>query len=85
MVWSHLPNSLSELNIKLNDEKFIQLYSALSDYVKQVFLDTMSKLAQAIEQANPQLKKQRHVERLDDIEDARARRKTYGIRWADFF
>lgn len=70
MVWSHPPNPLSELNIKLNDEKFIQLYSALPNYVKQVFLDTMSKLAQAIEQANPQLKKQRHVERLGDIEDA---------------
>lgn len=65
------PNPLAELNVKVNDEKFIELYSALPDYAKQIFLDTMSRLAQAIEQANPNLKKQRHVERLGDIEDAR--------------
>lgn len=66
-----IQNPLSELNVRVDDDKFIELYSALPEYAKQIFVDTMSKLAQAMEQENPQLKKQRHVERLGDIEDAR--------------
>lgn len=66
-----IQNPLSELNVRVDDNKFIELYSSLPDYAKQIFVDTMSKLAQAMEQENPQLKKQRHVERLGDIEDTR--------------
>ena len=35
------------LNTKVNDEKFIELYSALPDEVKKIFVDTMSKLSNA--------------------------------------
>lgn len=66
-----IQNPLSELNVRVDDNKFIELYSSLPDYAKQIFVDTMSKLAQAMEQENPQLKKQRYVERLGDIEDER--------------
>lgn len=62
------PNPLADLNLRVDDKKFIELYSALPEYAKQIFVDTMSKLAQAAEQAN---QRQRHVERLGDIEDAR--------------
>ncbi|MDE7363557.1 MAG: helix-turn-helix transcriptional regulator [Ruminococcus sp.] len=60
------PNPIADLSVRVDDKKFIELYSALPEYAKQIFVDTMSKLAQAAEQAN---QKQRHVERLGDIED----------------
>lgn len=43
------PNPLAELNlnVRVNDEKFIELYSALPDEVKKIFVDTMSKLSNA--------------------------------------
>ncbi len=37
------------LNVKLDNDKFIELYSELPDEVKQVFVDTMAKLSQAIQ------------------------------------
>lgn len=56
------------LNTKVNDEKFIELYSALPDEVKKIFVDTMSKLAQSAEQPKSSPRK-RYVEHLGDIED----------------
>ncbi len=52
----------------VNDDEFMKLYNELPDYAKQIFVDTMAKLAKSAEQAKP---KQRHVTRLGDIEDAR--------------
>lgn len=48
------PNQLANLNvnIKVDDKKFIELYSALPEYVKQIFIDTMARLAQSAEQDN---------------------------------
>ncbi len=45
------PNPFSELdlNIRLDNDKFIELYSELPEEVKQIFVDTMSKLAKAIQ------------------------------------
>lgn len=46
------PNQLANLNvnIKINDKKFIKLYSELPEYVKKIFIDTMARLAQSAEQ-----------------------------------
>lgn len=43
------PTTFPEL-CAVDDEKFIELYSTLPEYAKQIFVDTMSKLAQAAEQ-----------------------------------
>lgn len=53
----------------VDDDEFMKLYNELPDYAKQIFIDVMAKLSKATEQAKPQ-QKQRHVERLGDIEDA---------------
>lgn len=44
------PNPLAMLNISVNDKKFIEIYSGLSDTHKQIFVDTMIKLSEAAEQ-----------------------------------
>ncbi|MDE6671313.1 MAG: helix-turn-helix domain-containing protein [Ruminococcus sp.] len=61
---------MEALGIKksVDDDEFMRLYSELPDYVKQIFVDTMAKLAQATEQTKPQIKK-RCVKRLGEIED----------------
>lgn len=41
------PNPLAILSNRVDDDKFIELYSALPDYAKEIFVDTMAKLAQA--------------------------------------
>lgn len=43
-------NPLAMLNISVNDKKFIEIYSGLSDTHKQIFVDTMIKLSEAAEQ-----------------------------------
>ena len=47
------PNPLAMLNISVNDKKFIEIYSGLSDTHKQIFIDTMIKLT---EQEQPKKK-----------------------------
>lgn len=42
-------NPLANLNVKVDDEKFVELYSALPDYAKQIFVDTMAQLSQAMQ------------------------------------
>ncbi|MBQ8135190.1 MAG: helix-turn-helix domain-containing protein, partial [Clostridia bacterium] len=45
-----LPNPLANLDVKIsnvNDDKFIEIYEQLPEYVKQIFIDTMIKLSQA--------------------------------------
>lgn len=44
------PNPLAMLNISVNDKKFIEIYTGLSDTHKQIFVDTMIKLSEAAEQ-----------------------------------
>ena len=63
-------NAMEVLGIEktVDDDEFMRLYSELPDYVKQIFVDTMAKLAQATEQTKQQIKK-RCVKRLGDIED----------------
>ncbi len=43
-------NPIANLSIEVDDSKFVELYSALPDYAKQIFVDTMAKLSQAIMQ-----------------------------------
>ncbi|MDE5772301.1 MAG: helix-turn-helix domain-containing protein [Ruminococcus sp.] len=57
-----------EIEKSVDDDEFMRLYNELPDYAKQIFVDVMAKLAWATEQAKTQ-QKQRHVERLGDIED----------------
>lgn len=70
-------NAMEVLGIEksVDDDEFMRLYNELPDYAKQIFVDTMAKLARATEQAKPQPKK-KHVEHLDDIEDARKQEET---------
>lgn len=44
------PNPLAMLNIRINDDKFIETYSQLPEYAKQIFVDIMIKLSEAAEQ-----------------------------------
>ncbi len=44
------PNPLATLNVNVNDDKFIEIYSQLPEYAKQIFVDTMIKLSEAGEQ-----------------------------------
>lgn len=41
------PDPLSLVTAKVDDDKFVELYSSLPEYVKSIFIDTMEKLAQA--------------------------------------
>lgn len=41
------PDPLSLITAKVDDEKFVELYSSLPEYAKSIFIDTMEKLAQA--------------------------------------
>ena len=41
------PNPLATLNVNVNDDKFIEIYSQLPEYAKQIFIDTMIKLSEA--------------------------------------
>ena len=70
-------NAMEVLGIEksVDDDEFMRLYNELPDYAKQIFVDTMAKLARATEQAKPQPKK-KHVEHLDDVEDARKQEET---------
>lgn len=70
-------NAMEVLGIEksVDDDEFMRLYNELPDYAKQIFVNVMAKLARATEQAKPQ-QKQRHVERLGDIEDARKQEET---------
>lgn len=43
-------NPLAEISVNVDDDKFIEIYSQLPEYAKQVFIDTMIKLTQAAEQ-----------------------------------
>lgn len=63
-------DTMEVLGIEKNvdDDEFTRLYNELPDYAKQIFVDTMARLSRA---ANSEKPKQRHVERLGDIEDAR--------------
>lgn len=68
---------LSNIDLRLNDEKFIELYSTLPDYIKQIIIEAMEKLVKVrsiekrVNQRNAEeAPKKRHVERLGDIEDA---------------
>lgn len=45
------------LNVKVNDEKFIELYSTLPDEVKKIFVDTMAKLSNAAIDSKNSIKK----------------------------
>lgn len=40
-------NPLANLNVTVDDDKFIELYSTLPEYAKQIFVEVMSKLAEA--------------------------------------
>ena len=44
------PNPLATLNVNVNDDKFIEIYSQLPEYAKQIFVDTMLKLSEAGQQ-----------------------------------
>ena len=44
------PNPLATLNIRVNDDKFIETYSQIPEYAKQIFVDIMIKLSEAGEQ-----------------------------------
>ncbi len=68
-------NAMEVLGIEksVNDDEFMRLYNELPDYAKQIFVDTMAKLAKSAEQAKP---KQRHVERISDIEGTRKQEET---------
>lgn len=68
-------NAMEVLGIEksVDNDEFIRLYNELPDYAKQIFVDVMAKLAQSAEQAKP---KQRRIERLGDIEDARKQEET---------
>lgn len=50
------PNPLAMLNIRVNDDKFIETYSQLPEYAKQIFVDIMIKLSEAAEQEQPKKK-----------------------------
>lgn len=41
------PNPLAMLNVKVDDDKFVEIYKDLPDYAKQIFIDTMIKLAES--------------------------------------
>ena len=41
------PDPLSLVTTKVDDDKFVELYSSLPEYAKSIFIDTMEKLAQA--------------------------------------
>lgn len=41
------PDPLSLVTAKVDDDKFVELYSSLPEYAKSIFVDTMEKLAQA--------------------------------------
>ena len=41
------PDPLSLVTAKVDDDKFVELYSSLPEYAKAIFVDTMEKLAQA--------------------------------------
>lgn len=41
------PNPLATLNIKVNNDKFIETFQSLPDYAKEIFVETMTKLAEA--------------------------------------
>jgi transcriptional regulator with XRE-family HTH domain len=41
------PDPLSLVTAKVDDDKFVELYSSLPEYAKSIFIDTMEKLAQA--------------------------------------
>lgn len=44
------PNPLAGLRITVNDQSFMSAYQEFPDYVKQIFVDAMRKLAEAAEQ-----------------------------------
>lgn len=50
------PNPLAMLNIRVNDDKFIETYSQLPEYAKQIFVDIMIKLSESAEQEQPKKK-----------------------------
>ena len=59
------PDPLAEMNFKpVDNDEFIRLYSALPEQVKEIFVDTMAKLAQAQEQ-----QKKKHSVRTGDLVD----------------
>ena len=58
------PNPLALLNNKVDDDKFIELYSTLPDYAKEIFVDTMAKLAQAQKEH-----RKKHVVKTGDLFD----------------
>ena len=43
-------NPLAEISVNVDDDKFIEIYSQLPEYAKQVFIDTMIKLSEAAAQ-----------------------------------
>lgn len=51
------PLTKLNLNVQVNDEKFIELYSSLPNEVKKIFVDTMSKLSQAAMDSKNPIKK----------------------------
>lgn len=63
-------NTMEVLGIEksVDDDEFMRLYNELPDYAKQIFVDTMAKLARSAEQPRSSPRK-RHVECLGDIED----------------
>ncbi len=59
-------NLIVNLNAPVDDDEFMRLYDELPDYAKQIFVNIMMMLQKNATTENP---RQRHVERLDDIED----------------
>ena len=48
-------NPLAALSTTVDDEKFIEIYSQLPEYAKQIFIDTMIKLSEAAAQRKQKL------------------------------
>lgn len=59
-------NLTVNLNAPVDDDEFMRLYDELPDYAKQIFVNIMMMLQKNATTEKP---KQRHVERLGDIED----------------
>lgn len=59
-------NLIVNLNAPVDDDEFMRLYDELPDYAKQIFVNIMVILQKKATTENP---RQRHVERLGDIED----------------
>ncbi|MBR6242439.1 MAG: hypothetical protein IKQ90_02965, partial [Ruminococcus sp.] len=59
------PDPLAGIHFKtVDNDEFVRLYSELPEQVKQIFVDTMAKLAQAQEQ-----EKKKHSVRTGDLID----------------